>query len=414
MFLLPKVLNNKSYSRLYFAGFASEFGAFVTETALMLFVFSLVDQDKSYLGITRACFLSMLTIGSLLGGPLGEKINRKQLLIICNVCRIPLILSLVFIEQVWFIIAVNGMIAFFTGIYNPSRQALINELVPQKEIGQANSLFGSTMAILHLAGPFLGASLYALFKGIEEVIFLDLFAFALGLFLLTRIRYNPKKRVLAENETVEKVFASMKSGFLYAFKRPDLRTLLINACIAGFCIGILVPLLLPFVMEVLGLGEREYGILLSLFGLGGLIGGAISHRLCEHFSSAKVIVGTFCLEPFVMLLWSQTHHVILNYSIITLWGLLVFIRIPAQLNYISETVETKYLTRVHSLLDLAFVLPNISGGILIALLGSALTTLQILLGISFVFIILSIPRLFIDLKYLFHSNMPRIDRDSEI
>lgn len=414
MFLLPKVLKNKSYSRLYYAGFASEFGAFVTETALMLFVFSLVEQDKSYLGITRACFLTMLTIGSLLGGPLGEKINRKQLLIICNVCRIPLILSLIFIEQVWFIIAINGLIAFFTGVYNPSRQALINELVPQKEIGQANSLFGSTMAILHLAGPFLGASLYAFFKGIDEVIFLDLFAFALGLFLLTRIQYHPKKRVLSENETVEKVFASMKSGFLYVFKRPDLRTLLINACIAGFCIGILVPLLLPFVMEVLGLGEREYGILLSLFGLGGLLGGSISHKLCERFSSAKVIVATFCLEPFVMLLWSQAHQVILNYSIITLWGLLVFTRIPAQLNYISETVETKYLTRVHSLLDLAFVLPNISGGILIALVGSTLTTLQILLGISFVFIILSIPRLFIDLKHLYQSTAPRIDRDSEI
>lgn len=413
MSLLPKVLQHRSYSRLYFAGFASEFGAFVTETALMLFVFSLVDQDKSYLGITRACFLTMLTLGSLLGGPLGEKFNRKKLLIFSNSMRIPLIFSLIFIEQVWFIIAINGMIAFFTGIYNPSRQAMINELVPQKDIGQANSLFGSTMAILHLAGPFLGASLYAYFMGINQVIMLDLFAFFVGLFLLTRINYTPKKRKLAEGESVEKVLASLKTGFLYVIQRKDLRTLILNACLAGFCIGVLVPLLLPFVMEVLKQGEREYGILLSLFGLGGLLGGAISHRLCERYTSGKVIVTSFCLEPLAMLLWCQTHIVSLNYAVITLWGLLVFIRIPAQLNYISETVETRYLTRVHSLLDLAFVIPNISGGVLIALAGSHLSTLEILLGISFVFIILSLPRLFIDLKYLSYSTAPKVDRDSE-
>lgn len=414
MFFLPKVLKYRSYSRLYFAGFASEFGAFVTETALMLFVFSLVDQDKSYLGITRACFLTMLTIGSLLGGPLGERFNRKYLLILCNSIRIPLIFCLMFVDQVWLIIALNGMIALFTGIYNPSRQAMINELVPQKDIGQANSLFGSTMAILHLAGPFLGASLYTFFKGIQEVILLDLIAFIVGLFLLTRINYSPKKATPTANGKRENVFDSLKSGFSYIHQRKDLRTLILNACIAGFCIGVLFPLLLPFVFEVLQQNERQYGILLSIFGLGGLLGGATSNRLCERFSSGKVIVASFCLEPLIMLLWTQSHVVLLNNIVIFFWGLLVFIRIPAQLNYISETVETRYLTRVHSFLDLAFVLPNISGGILIALIGSVFSTLQILLGISFVFIILSLPRLLIDLNYLFRSTAVRIDRDLEI
>lgn len=411
----PPVLNLTNYRRLYFAGLTSELGAFITETALMLLVFSLVDQNKAYLGATRACFLAMLTLGSLAGGPLGEKFNRRSLLIFANAARIPLIFALMFVDQVWFIILTNGLIAFFTGVYNPSRQAVINEVVPQKNINQANSLFGSTMAILHLAGPFIGASLYAYFRGVEEVLILDLLAFVVGLFLLTRMNYTPlKDRDTDLTQAPLTFMGNLKEGFNYIIQRRDLRALLINASVAGLCIGVLVPLLLPFVTEVLGEGEREYGLLLSLFGLGGLFGGLVANRLCERFKTGRVVLVLLCFEPLAMLMWINSQTLILNYTVIAFWGLLVFARIPSQLNYISETVETRYLTRVHSLLDMAFVVPNISGGIIVAFLGAQFSTYTILAVVTATFMTLTYPRLFTkDVRTLFASNAKKVVRHQE-
>lgn len=408
----PPVLNLKNYRRLYFAGLTSELGAFITETALMLFVFSLVEQNKAYLGATRACFLAMLTLGSLAGGPLGEKFNRRTLLIFANFSRIPLILALVFIEQVWFIILTNGLIAFFTGIYNPSRQAVINEIVPQENINQANSLFGSTMAVLHLAGPFVGASLYAYFGGVEEVLIIDLAAFSLGLLLLTRMNYQPLKDENVELTSPSLTFIeNLKEGFHYILQRRDLRALLINASVGGLCIGVLIPLMLPFVTEVLGEGEREYGLMLSLFGLGGLFGGLIANRLCERFKTGRVVLVLLCFEPLTMLLWTNSESLFFNYIVMAFWGLLVFARIPSQLNYISETVETHYLTRVHSILDMAFVIPNISGGIIVAFLGGQFSTYTILAVITMIFFALTYPRLLTkDVRTLFASNAKKVVR----
>lgn len=118
------LLTLPNFRRLYISGSTSELGSFVTETVIMLFIFKITDNNKESIGILRSSFLIFLTLGSLIGGPLGEFINRKKILIWCEILRIPLILSLAFIQSVPWIIATNSLVAFFTGIFRPSRQAL--------------------------------------------------------------------------------------------------------------------------------------------------------------------------------------------------------------------------------------------------------------------------------------------------
>ncbi len=400
----PEVLKYANFSRLFYAGMTSELGSFITETALMLLVFSLSGSDKSYLGITRAVFLFFLTLGSILGGPLGEKYNRKNLLIAMEFLRIPLIIILFFTSNIFVIILVNGLIAFFTGIYNPSRQAMTNELVPTKDIKKANSLFGSTMAVLHLLGPFLGANIYAYANGVEEILVFDLVTYILGIYLLKKISYKQPENITHESDY--KFKDELIDGLRYILKRLDLTSLMLNCFFAGLCIGILIPLLLPYTTEVLGKGEKEFGFIMSVFGLGGVVGGMLCHKLSQHYKTGTLVVATICIEPIIMPIWLRCTDYTLNLIVFFIWGVVVFIRIPAQLNYISETVETKYLTRVHALLDMAFVVPNISGGMIIALLGNKLDTFTTLHYVSIAFLILILPRLFFkEMQSLLKSNI---------
>ena len=136
----------------------------------MLYVFALSGNDKSILGISKGTFLIFLTVGSLIGGPWGIKYNRKKLLIFCEIMRIPLVISLFFIHNAYMIILINGLIAFFTGVFNPSRQTLINEVTDKTEIQSANSLFSSSLAVIHMIGPFIGAWLYSAFNGVQEIL----------------------------------------------------------------------------------------------------------------------------------------------------------------------------------------------------------------------------------------------------
>lgn len=382
------LLRNPEFLKLYLAGLTSELGSFITDTAVMLFIFAVSEQNKSYLGISRAIFLFCFTMGSLAGGPLGLKFNKRNLLIFSEVMRIPLILSLFFIQNIFFVMIANGLIGLFTGIYNPSRQTMINEIVPETEIKEANSLFGTTMAVLHLGGPFIGATLYSYFQGIREVLALDLISYVLGILLLLKIRFLfvPKHHSTEKSSLLEDFI----EGYKYVRSRQDLTMMLVFTLMVGFCIGILVPLLLPFVVEVLHKGEQEYGINISLFGLGGIIGGWLSGMLNRKFRASHLFLFGIIAEAALMPLWIRTTDFTLNCLVILVWGIMVFIRIPSQLNYISAHVPKEYMTRVYSFLDLVFVIPNITAGIIVAMIGNRLTTFEILNYTSLFFIVLVI------------------------
>jgi len=383
----PSALKNPEFFKLYLAGLTSELGSFITDTAMMLFVFALSNQDKTFLGISRALFLICYTMGSLLGGPLGVKYNKRNILIFSEAMRIPIIVGLLIFHNIYFIIIANAFIGFFTGIYNPSRQTLINEIVPEEQIKEANSIFGTTMAVLHLGGPFIGATLFSYFHGIIEVLSLDLFSYFLGIFLLIRIHFTYQHL-----NPIEKNKSNMLDDFIEGFKyirtRSDLTAMLSFTLMVGLCIGILIPLLYPFIVEVLKKGEQEYGINISLFGLGGIFGGWLSSSLNKYFKASKLFLAGIIAEAILLPLWIRTTNFTLNCLVIFLWGLMVFVRIPSQLNYISAYVPKEYMTRVYSFLDLVFVVPNISAALLVALIGKKLSTFEILNYTSIVFILL--------------------------
>lgn len=409
--MVPKVLKYPNFSKLFYAGLTSELGSFITETALMLMVFELSFNNKSYLGAARAVFLFFLTFGNIIGGPLGEKFNRKFLLNFTNYARIPVILSLFFVKDVNLIIFIDGLIAFFTGIYNPTRQTMINDMVPQDDIPKANAMFGSTFAILHMLGPFLGATLYAAFKGIHEILLFDLFTYFIGILLITRINYKAPKYEKSSGS----ILRESVDGFHHIAKNKDLKAIIINSIIAGFCIGFLLPLLLPYIMETLKLDQKAYGQAFSCFGLGGLIGGWLSQKINDKITSGKIIIFSICIEPIIMIIWLLFPSYLMTLFAFLAWGIFVFLRITSQLNYISNKVESKFLSRIFALLDLSFVFPNILSGIIVSLLGNRFSAETILTFIAYFFFAIIFLRLMSDsVKSLYLSDNKRVQRDTSV
>lgn len=403
------ILSFPNYRRLYFAGLTSDLGSFITDAAIMLFLFNISNDDKSFMGINRAIFLFSLTLGSLLGGIVGERYNRKSVLIFCEAIRVPIIASLFFVSTPWLLIAANASIAFFTGIFKPSRQAIVNDIVPAEKIKSANSLFGTTYAIVHMLGPLIGASLYVALKGISEIVIFDLLSYLLGIYLLYKMTYRspPRKTRPSVGFATE-----LTEGFRFVFKMPELRFILINTSILGFSIGVLIPLLLPFLKEVLGKGDFYYGIIMAAFGLGGVLGAYFTGHISKSISSGKIILACTAAEALFFALWVRITLFEASCVVIFLWGIVVFIRITSQLNYLSETIETSFLTRVHSLMDLSFIVPNVGAGILIGLIGNRVDTLDILNWTSGLFIIIIVLVLLLpQARTLWRSQMKQVYRD---
>lgn len=411
MFKLPKVLKYPNFRKLYIAGLTSELGSFVSETALMLLVFELSNHNKGYLGAARAVFLFFLTIGNLVGGVIGEKYNRKNVLLFTNYIRIPIIFAIIFAKTPEVVILCDGLIALFTGMYNPTRQAMVNDIVPQQDMNRANALFGSAFAVLHMIGPFVGATMFTAFGGIKEVVALDFVTYIIGIGFIMSLSYRPPKNP----EASEGIFSEIKNGLKYAHGQKELFAILSNVVIEGLVLGFLFPLILPYLTEVLGVTKQDYGVALAIFGLGGLFGGWASSTILKDKSVGKIIITALYVEPILMMTWLLSQSYTATLIIFFIWGFTVFVRITNQLNYVSLKVESKYLARIFALMDLGFVVPNIAGGIILTFIGNNYKTDQILYIVGACFCLLIFPRmLFSDMKALYNINNKTVERDTSI
>ena len=366
----------------------------------MLWLYSLVGESKSWLGISRTIFIFSYAIGSFVGGTFKDYQKFSRILFWADVVRLPLILSMLFVSTPWIIVVIAGLIAFFQGIFSPLRQSLTNIFVPQRSIKSANSLFSTTMAFLHLLCPYIGSFLYSSFNKMDFVISIDGTTYLLSAFFIYFI-----KPIKSENVDHKKEVGN--NQYKLALKRNGVKTILINYCILGTLVGLLIPLLLPYTIDVLNKTNYEYGILMLFFGLGGLIGGLTSEQISERVPTHKIIILTFFIEICMMLFWLQFNNFWISSFILMLWGQVVFTRLPSQFNFVSETIETELLPAVHSLLQIAFLIPNLLGSMIVVFFGDNYSTLEILQFAAYCFLGLGVIRLISNDVRDFYSRTPK-------
>src|SRR5437867_841192 len=149
----------------------------------------------------------------------------------------------------------------------PARQAFMVEMTSREDLMNAVSLNSSIVNGARVVGPALAGFLMAQ-TSIAICFFLNGISFlaVIGGLLLMRL-----PSFLAPERTGS-TWQHALDGFAYVAKHRRVRILLLLFGIVGV-FGWSYSVLMPaFASEVLGLGEREYGALLSANGLGALCG----------------------------------------------------------------------------------------------------------------------------------------------
>src|SRR5437763_4139373 len=139
-------------------------GVFLVAMAWQVYALSNVPTALSTVGIA----MTVPTIAFLLvGGVVSDRFDRRRVILASDLLRgaavaiIAVLASLGWL-QLWHIIALAAVYGTGTGFFAPAFDAVVPELLPAEELGQANSLdqFVRPLA-LRLAGPAVGGMLIA-------------------------------------------------------------------------------------------------------------------------------------------------------------------------------------------------------------------------------------------------------------
>lgn len=234
------------------------------------------DLTKSPLavGIVGSGFAPPILLLSIFGGSISDQFDKKKIIqlgqlgmiILASIVAISIFLEVV---TIYHLIAASVLQGVMWAFLVPARQSLIPDLVEKKLIVNAIALSGTGMALMTFLGPGIGGFLYSLFgPGVVYIFICLLFLFAL---LFNQFLPNAYKSKSKSGSRTEQI----KEGLKYIVGNSVLSWLLVIAMVTTV---LTMPLrsLMPVLMdELFSRGADAVGLMLSIIGLGSLIGSLI-------------------------------------------------------------------------------------------------------------------------------------------
>lgn len=253
-------------------------------------------------GVAAFCTTAPLALGAFFGGTVADRLGARATSVCSDLASgaaitgIPLLHALGALEF-WQLLAFGFLGALFDAPGQAAREALLPELAERAGVSleRANSLWTTTEHSGYVAGAPL-AGLLIVLAGAPAALWLDAVSFAVSA-LLVAIAVPAVSIETAE----ERYLAGLRRGIRFVAGDAALRTFLLLSTVGNFLIAPLAPVLLPvYAREELG-GAGSLGVLIGLYGAGGLLGaigyGVVAGRLTPRaaFTAVWLAYAPACL-----------------------------------------------------------------------------------------------------------------------
>ena len=198
------VRQNANFRNLWLGQVVSLMGDWFNLIASAALIAKLTQSGLAVGGLFVARMLAQFLMGPF-GGALADRYNRKTILIVTDIARAVIVLGFLFVDEardVWLLYAFTVLQLGISGIFNPTKDAILPDIVTSQELGTANALNSTTWSTMLALGAALGG-LVAGEWGIAPAFVVDSLTFILSAVMIGRIVYT---------DTPEKPHAAAKTS----------------------------------------------------------------------------------------------------------------------------------------------------------------------------------------------------------
>ncbi len=267
---------NRDFRRLYTASMISLGGDWFLLVALFGLLLKLSDSPLAIAFAVAAQEIPFFLM-SPLGGTLADRLDRRRVMVTCDVARAALCLGFLLIHDpslVWLAYVLLAAISSFSAAFDPASSAALPNLVVPEDLSVANALSGSLWGTMLAVGAALGG-LVAGTLGTDAAILVDAGSFVVSGLLIMGIR-----GAMSEDRTDEHPTVREATRETVTYARRDHRVLALLAVKAGFGIGAGVLVLISvFAVTEFHRGDIGIGLLMAARGVGALIGPFVGRSL---------------------------------------------------------------------------------------------------------------------------------------
>lgn len=349
--------------------FASQFGNFASMNMQMFvrgwLVFEITGSYEK-LGWMMAAGGLVGLVAAPLGGVVADRVRQKKHVIqLSGVANMLIALAIAWSIWVDALIFEHLLLAsIFQGLVMnammPSRQALTKDVVGLELLTNAIALSTSGMNTARLLLPGLAGGLVAALGGGDGnidpakwvyILMALLYLFSTIAMFMLHVADNP----VASEE--HKPFTSeLREGFRYVWNTPVIFMLLGTNFLMVFFSLTYFMLLPGFVKEVLDAGPDRLGLIISISGIGALVGSLLVASLPNRRRARILLYGTFLMGVSLLGFAISTNYW-LSVFLLTLVGLGQAARMSLSNVLVQAYVDDEYRGRVMSIymLEMAFL-----------------------------------------------------------
>jgi len=337
--------------------------------ALLFPFFALYVTQKFGVGMTQVGVLFAVLsgariIGSFLSGALTDKIGRRSLMIYGLIFSAGSSLIMAFIDDMTIFYTAVFFVGLLSSIGGPAQQAMVADLLPEKQRADGYGLLHVSNNLAHTIGPMIGG----LLAGIS---YLLLFFIDAILSIVTAIIIYfalPETQPQKSDTQVEESMAKILGGYWLVARN--------GAFMAFFAIAILMKLVyrqmgttLPvFLRDVHGVPPQGYGWLLSLnAGMVVLFQFMITRKTSRFKPMRVMAVGTFLYAiGFAMYgFFSASLFFFIAMAIITVGEMLIS---PFAQSMVARLAPEDMRGRYMAFYSFSWTIPSLFGPLLAGLI----------------------------------------------
>jgi predicted MFS family arabinose efflux permease len=277
----PNVLrDNRDLRLLFVAQNLSFMGDWFTFVALAGLVQDVTDS-AFLVSLLLVAFSLPSFLASPLGGPVADRYDRRQVLIVVSILQAVSACGLLFIGEthIWLAFVSQGLIAAFAAFVRPAVEAAVPNLARDPdELRRANALFGSSWGVMLAVGAGLGGIFSEAF-GRQAAFIADTATFVVAAGLIAMVK-RPMQEDRGASRAPVRPIADMREAIELA--RRDSTILALLASKMTFAIGAgVVSQLAVYAADAFSSGDAGRGLLLGARGVGSGLGPIIGARFAK-------------------------------------------------------------------------------------------------------------------------------------
>lgn len=288
---LTDALAYRPFLKLWIAHGLSVFGDMFTVTALALAAYQTANSIWAVSAIFGARALPNLLFG-LFAGYLVDRYDRKFLMMLMDVARAVLVVSLPFLltAPLVLLLLIAFLISTATVLFNPARAAALPDIVPADLLRSSNSALTLLERIGEVGGYLAAAAILPL-GGVQVAFAIDAVTFIVSAALLLSTRFP--EMIMEGNMLggLKRVREDIVVGLSQIGRIPLLRVAMPLSLLMAAAGAALFPLMVPLALGHLNAGQSGFPILEAGIAIGVAAGALTLGYLRTERRGPLIIAG---------------------------------------------------------------------------------------------------------------------------